>query len=76
MRRGVRKKRSSPVDVHVGSRMRLRRVNLGVSQKQLGAAIGLTSQQAQKYERGVNRVSASRLYKLSLTLWSDRGLLF
>ena len=68
MRRGVRRKRSSPVDAHVGSRIRLRRVNLGMSQKQLGTALGLTFQQVQKYERGVNRVSASKLYSLSQTL--------
>jgi transcriptional regulator with XRE-family HTH domain len=68
MRRGVRKKRSSPVDAHVGSRIRMRRMSLGMSQQQLGAAIGLTSQQVLKYEHGVNRVSPSRLYKLSLRL--------
>jgi transcriptional regulator with XRE-family HTH domain len=64
----IRKKRLSPVDAHVGSRIRLRRVNLGMSQKQLGAALGLSFQQVQKYERGVNRVSASMLYDLGLAL--------
>jgi transcriptional regulator with XRE-family HTH domain len=68
MRRGVRRKRSSPVDAHVGSRIRLRRVNLGMSQKQLGTALGLTFQQVQKYESGANRVNASKLYYLSQTL--------
>ncbi|MCL2468890.1 MAG: helix-turn-helix transcriptional regulator [Alphaproteobacteria bacterium] len=51
-----------PVDVHVGARLRLRRHLLGMSQDQLGRAIGLTFQQVQKYERGANRMSASRLY--------------
>jgi transcriptional regulator with XRE-family HTH domain len=68
MRRGVRKKRPSPIDAHVGSRIRLCRMNLGMGQKQLGAAIGLTHQQVQKYESGANRVSASKLYNLSQTL--------
>jgi transcriptional regulator with XRE-family HTH domain len=57
-----------PVDVHVGSRVRLRRNMLGLSQGKLGEAIGLTFQQVQKYERGVNRISASRLYELSRVL--------
>ncbi|WP_408871832.1 helix-turn-helix domain-containing protein [Gluconacetobacter aggeris] len=54
-----------PVDVHVGGRIRLRRTLLGMSQERLGEALGLTFQQVQKYERGTNRVSASRLYELS-----------
>ena len=53
------------VDVHVGGRMRLRRTLLGLSQEKLGEAIGLTFQQVQKYERGTNRVGASRLFDLS-----------
>ncbi|CAA7614069.1 Uncharacterized HTH-type transcriptional regulator Smed_0045 [Candidatus Terasakiella magnetica] len=55
----------NPVDVHVGSRIRLRRTLMGMSQETLGEAIGLTFQQVQKYERGANRVGASRLYDLS-----------
>ncbi|MBB2202153.1 helix-turn-helix domain-containing protein [Gluconacetobacter tumulisoli] len=55
----------SPVDVHVGSRIRLRRTLMGLSQERLGDALGLTFQQVQKYERGTNRVSASRLFELS-----------
>ncbi len=55
----------NPVDIHVGARVRLRRTLLGMSQEKLGEAIGLTFQQVQKYERGTNRVSASRLYDLS-----------
>ncbi len=57
-----------PVDVHVGGRVRLRRTLLGMSQEKLGDAVGLTFQQIQKYERGANRVGASRLYQLSRVL--------
>ncbi len=69
---GRRRRRKSdkpnPVDVHVGSRVRLRRTLLGMSQERLGEAIGLTFQQVQKYERGANRIGASRLYDLSRVL--------
>jgi len=58
----------NPVDVHVGQRVRLRRVLLGISQEKLGAALGITFQQVQKYERGANRIGASRLWDLSLVL--------
>ena len=58
----------SPVDVHVGARLRVRRTLLGMSQTTLGDAIGLTFQQMQKYERGANRISASRLFDLSRLL--------
>lgn len=58
----------NPVDTHVGSRIRLRRTLLGLSQEKLGNAIGLTFQQVQKYERGLNRVGASRLWDLSRVL--------
>ena len=54
----------SPVDIHVGARIRQRRTILGMSQEKLGDALRLTFQQVQKYERGTNRVSASRLYDL------------
>ena len=60
--------RPSPIDVHVGTRVRLRRTLLGMSQERLGEALGLTFQQVQKYERGVNRVGASRLFDLSRIL--------
>ena len=63
-----REGRASPIDVHVGSRIRLRRTLLGMSQERLGEALGLTFQQVQKYERGVNRVGASRLFDLSRVL--------
>lgn len=58
----------NPVDVHVGKRVRLRRTLLGMSQEKLARAIGLTFQQVQKYERGANRVGASRLFQLSRVL--------
>jgi len=58
----------NPVDVHVGRRVRLRRFLLGMSQEKLGSALGLTFQQVQKYERGANRIGASRLWDLSLVL--------
>jgi transcriptional regulator with XRE-family HTH domain len=58
----------NPIDVHVGSRVRLRRNMLGLSQEKLGEAIGLTFQQVQKYERGANRIGASRLHELSQVL--------
>lgn len=58
----------NPVDVYVGSRVRLRRTLLGLSQKKLGETIGLTFQQVQKYEGGANRIGASRLWDLSRVL--------
>ena len=57
-----------PTDVHVGSRVRMRRNMLGMSQEKLGEKIGLTFQQVQKYERGANRIGASRLYELGQVL--------
>ena len=57
-----------PIDAHVGSRVRLRRTLLGMSQSKLGDALGLTFQQIQKYERGANRIGSSRLYRLSKIL--------
>lgn len=64
--RSVRK--ANPIDMHVGTRVRLRRVLLGMSQEKLGELLGLTFQQVQKYEKGVNRIGASRLYDLSKVL--------
>ena len=58
----------NPIDVHVGSRIRLRRTLLGISQTTLAETIGLTFQQVQKYERGNNRVSSSRLVDLANAL--------
>jgi transcriptional regulator with XRE-family HTH domain len=58
----------NPVDLHVGARIRLRRRMQGVSQEKLADALGLTFQQVQKYERGANRVSASKLYEIASAL--------
>ncbi len=60
--------RANPVDVHVGRRLRMRRILLGLSQEKLGDSIGLTFQQIQKYEHGTNRISASRIYDLAQVL--------
>ena len=61
-------KKPNPVDTHVGSRVRLRRMLLGMSQERLGEAMSLTFQQVQKYEKGVNRIGASRLFQISKIL--------
>ena len=58
----------NPIDVHVGGRVRLRRTLLGMSQEKLASILGLTFQQVQKYERGINRIGASRLWDLSNVL--------
>ena len=70
VRRRVKKQvsRSGPIDIHVGSRVRLRRNLLGMNQTDLGKAVGTSYQQIQKYERGVNRVGASRLFNLGRAL--------
>jgi transcriptional regulator with XRE-family HTH domain len=59
---------ADPIDIHVGSRVRLRRTLLGLSQEKLGEAVGLTFQQIQKYERGANRIGSSRLHDLAHVL--------
>ncbi|MBK9079994.1 MAG: helix-turn-helix transcriptional regulator [Hyphomicrobium sp.] len=61
-------RRANPMDVHVGTRVRLRRMLLGMSQEKLGEHLGLTFQQVQKYEKGVNRIGASRLFDLAKVL--------
>ena len=61
----LKSEKPNPIDVQVGSRVRLRRNMLGLSQEKLGESIGLTFQQVQKYERGANRIGASRLHELS-----------
>ncbi len=61
-------KSPNPVDIHVGSRIRLRRMMIGMSQERLGERLGLTFQQVQKYEKGANRVGASRLFAISRIL--------
>jgi len=62
------KKAPNPIDKHVGSRVRMRRMMLGMSQEKLGDALGLTFQQVQKYEKGTNRIGASRLQQISIIL--------
>lgn len=59
------KKKPNPIDIHVGSRIRLRRNMLGMSQEKLGENLGITFQQIQKYEKGTNRVGASRLQAIA-----------
>ncbi len=66
--RNFRITNNNAVDVHVGKRVRLRRTLLGMSQEQLGASLNITFQQVQKYERGANRISASRLWDISQIL--------
>jgi transcriptional regulator with XRE-family HTH domain len=62
------KKAPNPIDKHVGSRVRMRRIMLGMSQEKLGDALGLTFQQVQKYEKGTNRIGASRLQQIAQIL--------
>jgi transcriptional regulator with XRE-family HTH domain len=64
----IAKKAPNPTDKHVGSRVRMRRMMLGMSQEKLGDALGLTFQQVQKYEKGTNRIGASRLQQISYIL--------
>ena len=59
------KKAPNPIDKHVGARVRMRRMMLNMSQEKLGDALGLTFQQVQKYEKGTNRIGASRLQQIS-----------
>lgn len=61
-------RRANTIDIHVGSRVRLRRMVLGMSQERLGEQLGLTFQQVQKYEKGVNRIGAGRLFDLANVL--------
>src|SRR3954447_17182844 len=70
------KKAPNPVDWHVGSRVRMRRMMLSMSQEKLGDALGLTFQQVQKYEKGTNRVGASRLQQISNILQIPVAFLF
>jgi transcriptional regulator with XRE-family HTH domain len=62
------KKQPNPIDIHVGSRVRLRRMMLGMSQEKLGESLGITFQQIQKYEKGTNRIGASRLQHIARVL--------
>jgi transcriptional regulator with XRE-family HTH domain len=62
------KKQPNPIDIHVGSRVRLRRMMLSMSQEKLGESLGITFQQIQKYEKGTNRIGASRLQHIARVL--------
>jgi len=62
------KRSMNPIDAHVGARVRLRRMLIGMSQERLGELLGVTFQQVQKYEKGTNRIGASRLYEMSRIL--------
>ena len=62
------KKQANPIDAQVGNRVRLRRMLIGMSQERLGELLGLTFQQVQKYEKGVNRVGAARLQQIAMAL--------
>jgi transcriptional regulator with XRE-family HTH domain len=62
------KKSPNPIDKHVGSRVRMRRMMVGMSQEKLGEKLGITFQQIQKYEKGTNRIGASRLQQIALVL--------
>ncbi|MDR3449865.1 MAG: helix-turn-helix transcriptional regulator [Alphaproteobacteria bacterium] len=64
----LRSENPDPVDIHVGARLRMRRNLVGLSQEQLGKALGLTFQQIQKYERGINRMGSSRLFQMAQIL--------
>ncbi|WP_461384497.1 helix-turn-helix domain-containing protein, partial [Devosia indica] len=65
-----------PVDLHVGARIRMRRKTMGLSQERLAESLSLTFQQVQKYERGANRVSASKLYEIARSLRSPINYFF
>jgi transcriptional regulator with XRE-family HTH domain len=64
----VPKKQANPIDAQVGNRVRIRRMLIGMSQEKLGDLLGLTFQQVQKYEKGVNRIGAGRLFEVSRIL--------
>jgi transcriptional regulator with XRE-family HTH domain len=64
----IAKKAPNPIDKHVGSRVRMRRMMLAMSQEKLGNSLGLTFQQVQKYEKGTNRIGASRLQQIAQIL--------
>lgn len=69
-------KKPNPIDVHVGSRVRLKRTMMGMSQEKLGESLGVTFQQVQKYEKGANRIGASRLQQISLILKAPIAFFF
>ena len=69
-------KKPDPIDVHVGSRVRLRRTMMGFSQEKLGERLGITFQQVQKYEKGANRIGASRLQHIASVLSTPVSFFF
>lgn len=72
----LKQKKPNPIDIHVGSRVRLRRNMLGLSQEKLGESLGVTFQQVQKYEKGANRIGASRLQQISAVLKTPISFFF
>lgn len=70
------KKIPNPIDCHVGNRVRIQRMLAGISQERLGTALGVTFQQVQKYEKGTNRISASRLQQIATLLKVDVASFF
>lgn len=70
------KKQANPIDAHVGHRVRLRRMLIGMNQERLGELLGLTFQQVQKYEKGVNRIGAGRLYEIASILGVNIGFFY
>lgn len=70
------KKQPNPIDIHVGSRVRLKRTMLGMSQEKLGDSLGITFQQIQKYEKGSNRIGASRLQQIAAVLGTPISFFF
>jgi len=70
------RKTPNPIDIHVGSRVRMRRMLVNMSQEKLGDQLGLTFQQVQKYEKGANRIGASRLYQISQFLGVPVGYFY
>ncbi|MEM7041599.1 MAG: helix-turn-helix transcriptional regulator [Alphaproteobacteria bacterium] len=73
---GPGRSRAQDIDRHVGARMRERRIMLGLTQQQMAELIGVTYQQAHKYEKGINRVAAGRLYHIAQALGVDVGYFF
>ncbi len=71
-----KEKKPNPIDIHVGSRVRLKRTMMGLSQEKLGESLGVTFQQVQKYEKGANRIGASRLQQISAILKTPISFFF
>jgi transcriptional regulator with XRE-family HTH domain len=76
LERPMTKKSPNPIDKHVGSRVRMRRMMVSMSQEKLGEKLGITFQQIQKYEKGTNRIGASRLQQISSVLGVQVGFFF